>query len=178
VEASPKIYRSLTILQRVFWNLEDLCISWTKPQQWQSSNQGRHAQKGAKGQNDTWGKLAECLLQCVYIHVCMTMLYMFYKRVAKKRKNARKSETESFGSWWERSDRIKKRRLEGCESTAGGTRLRGHSNYSYFFFCGTSFFVFLDCFFVFFPRKKNQKKGYHEPPGHPLDWLLAPHQGQ
>ena len=28
------------------------------------------------------------------------------------------------------------------------------------------------------PRKKNKtKKGYHEPPGHPLDWLLAPIKG-
>ena len=67
---------------------------------------------------------------------------MFYKRVAKKRKNARKSETESFGSWWERSDRIKTRGLEGCESTAGGTSLRGHSNYSYFFLWYL-FFLFL-----------------------------------
>jgi hypothetical protein len=87
------------------------------------------------------------------------MLYMFYKRVAKKRKNARKSETESFGSWWERSDRIKKRRLEGCESTAGGTRLRGHSNYSYFFFVVPLFLFFWIVFLFFSLGKKTKKKG-------------------
>ena len=44
----------------------------------------------------------------------------------------------------------------------------------YLFFFGLFF-----CFFLFFPRKKttNKKRGDHEPPGHPLDWLIAPIKG-
>ena len=50
------------------------------------------------------------------------------------------------------------------------------------FFCGT-FFLGLFLFFSSLGKthkkttKKSKKQRYHEPPGHPVDWLLAPIKG-
>ena len=61
--------------------------------------------------------------------------------------------------------------MGGQAISLGGAR--GGSWYSFLFVVPPFWIVF----FRFFPRKKNKKTGYHEPPGHPLDWLLAPIKG-
>ena len=87
-------------------------MSWSKPQQQRqgSSNQGRHAQKGARNvkrhlRQTGW----MCTTVCIYIYVCMITFYMS-ARGWRKRERMSENPKQSFGSLWERSDCIKNTR--------------------------------------------------------------------